>query len=93
MRFVGIDVGSETHVVAVLDEASQVLVRPTAFTEDAGGYQELRGLLAQPDDFAGMNKAYAAVFAKDPPARAVARLGPELPGIRVSIMVTAHIPD
>lgn len=48
-------------------------------------------LLADPDDFAGMNEAYAAVFATDPPARAVARLGPEPPGVLVSIALTAHV--
>ncbi len=46
-------------------------------------------LLADPADFAGMNEAYGQVFGGSPPARAVARLGPELPGIRVSIMMTA----
>jgi 2-iminobutanoate/2-iminopropanoate deaminase len=50
-------------------------------------------LLARPADFTGMNEAYAAVFGDDPPARAVARLGPELPGILVSIMMTAHLDD
>jgi len=48
-------------------------------------------LLAHPDDFAGMNEAYAAAFDADPPARAVARLGPELPGVLVSIALTAHV--
>jgi len=48
-------------------------------------------LLAHPSDFAGMNEAYGEVFAKNPPARAVARLGPELPGILVSIRMTAHV--
>ncbi len=48
-------------------------------------------LLANPPDFAGMNEAYADVLGADPPARAVARLGPELPGIRVSIMMTAQL--
>jgi 2-iminobutanoate/2-iminopropanoate deaminase len=47
-------------------------------------------LLAHPDDFVGMNEAYAQVFSQLPPARAVARLGPDLPGIRVSILMTAH---
>lgn len=47
-------------------------------------------LLAHPEDFDGMNEAYAEVFANDPPARAVGRLGPELPGILVSILMTAH---
>ena len=48
-------------------------------------------LLAHPADFAGMNEAYANAFGQNPPARAVARLGPELPGILVSIMMTAHV--
>ena len=48
-------------------------------------------LLARPTDFAGMNEAYGTVFAHEPPARAVARLGPELPGVLVSIMLTAHV--
>ncbi|MCP2030289.1 2-iminobutanoate/2-iminopropanoate deaminase [Okibacterium sp. HSC-33S16] len=47
-------------------------------------------LLAQPEDFIGMNEAYAAFFPDAPPARAVARLGPNLPGILVSIVMTAH---
>jgi 2-iminobutanoate/2-iminopropanoate deaminase len=47
-------------------------------------------LLGQPDDFAGMNEAYANFFGDTPPARAVARLGPNLPGILVSILMTAH---
>ena len=48
-------------------------------------------LLARPEDFAGMNEAYSEVFSEAPPARAVARFGPDLPGIRVSIMMTANI--
>jgi 2-iminobutanoate/2-iminopropanoate deaminase len=48
-------------------------------------------LLADPADFAGMNEAYAEFFATAPPTRAVARLGPELPGLLVSIMMTAHL--
>src|SRR5881392_1161121 len=35
-------------------------------------------LLANPADFAGMNEEYAKVFATDPPARAVTKLGVEL---------------
>jgi 2-iminobutanoate/2-iminopropanoate deaminase len=50
-------------------------------------------LLARPADFAGMNAAYASVFSDRPPARAVTRLGPELPGILVSIAMTAHIAE
>lgn len=48
-------------------------------------------LLARPDDFAGMNEAYAGFFGGELPARAVARLGPELNGILVSVTMTAHV--
>jgi transposase len=45
MRFVGIDIASEKHVVAVVDETGGVLVKPTGFGEDAGGYGKLFELL------------------------------------------------
>ena len=45
MRYAGIDIASQTHVVAVVDEAEQVLVRPTPFDEDAAGYAKLFELL------------------------------------------------
>ena len=48
MRFVGIDIGAERHMVASIDEQSTVLQRPTAFREDAEGYQQLIGLLGPP---------------------------------------------
>ena len=41
MRFAGVDIASETHVVALVDEDGKVLVKPTAFTEDAPGYEKL----------------------------------------------------
>ena len=50
---------------------------------------EVQVLLARPDDFAGLNEEYAKFFVTDPPVRSVARLGPELPGILVSIRMTA----
>jgi 2-iminobutanoate/2-iminopropanoate deaminase len=50
---------------------------------------EVGVLLARPEDFAGMNEAYKAVFPVDPPARYVAKLGVELPGVLVSIRLTA----
>jgi 2-iminobutanoate/2-iminopropanoate deaminase len=36
-----------------------------------------------------MNAAYSKIFFKDPPARAVAKLGVDLPNILVSFMMTA----
>jgi transposase len=45
MRFVGIDVAAERHVVAVVDESDRVLLKATPFTEDAEGYAKLFGVL------------------------------------------------
>jgi transposase len=50
MRFAGIDIASETHVVAVVDEACSVMVKPASFGEDAAGYEKLLGLLGDPGD-------------------------------------------
>jgi transposase len=49
MRFIGIDIASEKHMVAVVDEQSATLHKPTAFTEDREGYEKLRGLLGAAD--------------------------------------------
>jgi transposase len=50
VRFAGIDIASETHFVAVVDEASGTVVKPTSFTEDASGYEKLFELLGAPGD-------------------------------------------
>lgn len=50
MRFIGIDIGSEKHVVAIVDETGKPLRKPTPFTEDASGYERLRSLLGEPSD-------------------------------------------
>ncbi|WP_203785617.1 RidA family protein [Actinoplanes rishiriensis] len=50
---------------------------------------EVGVLLANPADFAGMNEEYATWFPSTPPSRYVAKLGVELPGVLVSIRMTA----
>jgi transposase len=50
MRWVGIDIGAEQHVVAALDETGATVIRPTSFAEDSGGYERLLSLLAKPDN-------------------------------------------
>jgi 2-iminobutanoate/2-iminopropanoate deaminase len=52
---------------------------------------EVQALLARPEDFSGFNEAYAEFLVADPPARSVARLGPELAGLLVSIRMIAVI--
>lgn len=41
MRYVGIDIAAERHVVAAVDAQGAVVLRPTPFTEDAVGYDHL----------------------------------------------------
>ena len=50
---------------------------------------EVGVLLTNPADFAGMNEEYATWFPSAPPARYVAKLGAEPPGLLVSIRMTA----
>jgi transposase len=50
MRFAGIDIAAEEHVVAVVGESGAVEVKATPFGEDAAGYQSLLELLGAPED-------------------------------------------
>jgi 2-iminobutanoate/2-iminopropanoate deaminase len=54
---------------------------------------DVQVLLARPEDFAGLNEAYAKFFPTDPPVRSVARLGPDLGPILVSIRMTAIVTE
>lgn len=49
MRFAGIDVGSEKHVVAVVDDDGKVVLKAQEVTEDAGGHARLLKLLGSPE--------------------------------------------
>ena len=50
LRFVGIDVAAERHVVAMVDETGAVLLRATPVTKDTSGYQQLLQLLGNAQD-------------------------------------------
>jgi reactive intermediate/imine deaminase len=52
---------------------------------------EVGVLLTNPGDFAGMNEEYARWFPTDPPTRYAAKLGAEIPGLLVSIRMTAFV--
>jgi 2-iminobutanoate/2-iminopropanoate deaminase len=52
---------------------------------------EVGVLLADPSDFAGMNEAYSEWFPADPPTRYAAQLGAKVPGLLISIRMTAVI--
>jgi transposase len=50
MRFVGIDIGSERQVVAIVAEHGEIVQKPVSVEEDAVGYGRLRALLGTPQD-------------------------------------------
>ncbi|MET0929431.1 MAG: RidA family protein [Aeromicrobium sp.] len=52
---------------------------------------EVGVLLSDPRDFAGMNEEYARWFPTDPPTRHAAKLGADVPGLLVSIRMTAFV--
>ncbi len=92
----GIDIATKQLAGATIQEQTrQALHNCAAVVEAAGGTLEdvaqVTVLLADPADFAGMNEEYEKVFAVDPPARAVTKLGVDLPNLLVSIMMTAHV--
>jgi transposase len=49
VRYAGIDIASERHVCALVDDMGEVLVKPTAFGEDHRGYGRLWELLGEPE--------------------------------------------
>jgi 2-iminobutanoate/2-iminopropanoate deaminase len=71
-----------------LDNCKAVLHAAGATLDDV---VEVGVLLRNPDDFAEMNEEYAKWFPSTPPARYVAKLGVELPGVLVSIRMTAFL--
>jgi 2-iminobutanoate/2-iminopropanoate deaminase len=81
--------------VSIQDQTRQALANCAAILEAAGtglgDVVEVGVLLSDPSDFAGFNEEYARWFPQDPPTRYVAKLGVDLPGILVSIRMTAFI--
>ena len=45
--------------------------------------------LADPKDFSAMNEAYKDFFPSEPPARSPAKIGTDLPGLRIAIEAVA----
>jgi 2-iminobutanoate/2-iminopropanoate deaminase len=93
---VGLDVGTGTLAgPTIQDQTRQAIGNCRAILQAAGttldDVVEVGVLLANPTDFAGMNEEYATWFPADPPARYVAKLGVEIPGVLVSIRMTAYV--
>jgi 2-iminobutanoate/2-iminopropanoate deaminase len=93
---VGIDPATQQLAgTTIQEQTGQALRNCLAIVEAGGGRRDgialVTVLLTEPADFAGMNEAYGQFFATEPPARAVTKLGVDLPNVLVSIMMTAHV--
>lgn len=83
---VGTTVQEQTHqclrnIAAILEEAGSSMDKIVSVTI----------VLADEDDFAGMNEAYLTWFPVDPPARQGAKLPARIPGLKVSITAIAEV--
>ncbi len=79
----------------IQEQTRQALTNCQAILAAAGATMddvvEVGVLLTNPEDFAGMNEEWARWFPTDPPACYGVKLGVDLPGLLVSIRMTAYI--
>jgi enamine deaminase RidA (YjgF/YER057c/UK114 family) len=79
----------------IQDQTRQAMENCAAILEAGGATMddvlEVGVLLTHSSDFTGLNEEYARWFPADPPSRYVAKLGVELPGLLVSIRMTAFV--
>jgi 2-iminobutanoate/2-iminopropanoate deaminase len=92
----GLDPATKQMAGSTIQDQTRQAVRNCQAVLEAGGASlhdvvSVTVLLSNPADWDGMNEVYAKVFPTDPPARAVTRLGPELPNVLVSITMIAHL--
>lgn len=93
---VGIDPSSGALAGDTIQEQTrQSLTNCRAILQAAGAHLddvvEVGVLLTRSEDFAGLNEEYVRWFPADPPTRYVTRLGVDLPGLLVSIRMTAYV--
>jgi len=93
---VGVDVSTgELAGPTIQEQTRQALTNCRAVLTAAGAtlndVVEVGVLLTDPTDFAGMNEEYATWFPTEPPTRYVTKLGVEIPGLLVSIRMTAFL--
>ena len=69
-----------TNVRAILEAAGSSLDKMVSATV----------VLAEEDDFAGMNEEWVKWFPSDPPARQGAKLPARIPGLKVSVAAIAE---
>ncbi|MEO7115883.1 MAG: RidA family protein [Caldimonas sp.] len=78
----------------IQEQTAQCLINVRAILEEAGSSMDkvasMTVLLAEEDDFTGMNEEWLKWFPSDPPARQGAKLPVRIPGLKVSIAAIAE---
>jgi 2-iminobutanoate/2-iminopropanoate deaminase len=79
----------------IQEQTRQCLANIAAILEEAGTSMDnivsVTVVLADEDDFAGMNEEWLKWFPQDPPARQGAKLPARIPGLKVSIAAIAEV--
>ena len=93
---VGTDPSTGNLAGATIQEQTRQALTNCQAILQAGGASlddvvEVGILLTNPADFAGLNEEWARWFPSDPPARYGVKLGVDVPGLLVSIRMTAYI--
>lgn len=92
---VGMDPSTGSLAGATIQEQTRQALTNCQAILQAGGASlddvvEVGILLANPADFAGLNEEWARWFPADPPTRYGVKLGVDVPGLLVSIRMTAY---
>ena len=78
----------------IQEQTRQCLTNITAILEEAGSSLDkvvsVTVVLAEEDDFPGMNEEWLRWFPSNPPARQGAKLPAKVPGLKISIAVIAE---
>ena len=92
---VGLDPSTGSLAGATIQEQTRQALTNCQAILQAGGASlddvvEVGILLTNPADFAGLNEEWARWFPSDPPSRYGVKLGVDVPGLLVSIRMTAY---
>jgi reactive intermediate/imine deaminase len=93
---VGIDPSSGSLVGGTIQDQTRQALKNCEAILHAGGASlddvvEVCVLLANPDDFSELNEEYARWFPSNPPTRSTTKLGVAMPGLLVSVRMTAFV--
>jgi reactive intermediate/imine deaminase len=94
--FVGVNPETKEISGQTIEEQTRQAIQNSMTVLGSAGYSledvvQCIVLLRDIEDFDGTNKEYARFFKSDPPTRILAKLGVNLPNVKVSIAMTAFV--